>query len=553
MTLRTWRLPHRRLPCRQRKEILMTRRLQWLVPCCLFIAFASPIGAGAPASPGPPTVTLDAGKLAGMHFGPAENEVAFLGVPYAAPPVGDLRWRPPQAVPAWTDTRAATRYGASCPQPALPWLPDLGWSEDCLFLNVWTTHFAKDAKRAVVVYFHGGGNKAGRSEHNPVGPSLARTGLVVVTANYRLGPLGFLAHPALTAESDHHASGNYGLLDHLQALRWVRDNISRFGGDPAQVTVMGQSAVAYDVCVLMASPMAAGLVQRAILQSGDCPGTLVADIRTPLAYSSITGSGETEGARFLSDLGIEEGPGYLTRLRAAPVDQILQAWQRNPVDFGVVVDRWVLREQPARVFADGRQIKIPVLVGSNADEATVFRQRAQTIEQFKKYLVADTGKYADREFHAYPVVSDAEAPARFLELANDVFLYGANSLARAVTRAGQPAYQYYFAYKERPQFGAFHGSELLFLSNSFPVDWPRNADGYVLGEGMRSYWSQFAKADNPNAPGLPVWPAYDPRVDQVLELGSPTKVPSMPPATPLKAYADIMHDILRETMTENGR
>ena len=525
----------------------MTRPFQWLVPGCLFIALTSSSGAGAPASPGPPTVTLDAGVLAGMHFGPADDEVAFLGVPYAAPPVGDLRWRPPQAVTAWTGSRAATRYGASCPQPALPWLPDLGWSEDCLFLNVWTTSLARDAKRAVVVYLHGGGNKAGRSEHNPVGPALSRTGLVVVTANYRLGPLGFLAHPALTAESAHHASGNYGLLDQLQVLKWVRDNISRFGGDPAQVTLMGQSAGAYDACMLMASPMAAGLFQRVILHSGDCQGTLTADIRTPLQYSSITGSGESEGARFVNDLGIAQGPGYLTQLRGVPVDRILQTWQRNQVNFGVVVDRWVLPEQPARVFADGRQIKIPVLVGSNADEGTVFRQRAQTIEQYRRYLAADTGKYSDREFQAYPVVSDAEAPARFLELMNDTFHYGANSMARTMAHAGQDAYQYYFAYKERPLFGAFHGSELLFVSGSFPVDWPRSADGDALGEAMRGYWSQFAKTGNPNAPGLPVWPAYDPKVDQVLEIGRPIRVRPMPNATQLKAYADIMQDIIRET------
>src|SRR5262249_14808835 len=166
--------------------------------------------------------------LAGLHFGPAEKEVAFLGVPYAAPPVGDLRWRPPQAVPAWTDTRAATPYCASCPPPALPWLARLRWGGGWLFLDAWPTHFARDAKRAVVVYFHGGGNKAGRSEHNPLGPSLSRTGLVVVTANYRVGPLGFLAHAALTAESDHHASGNYGLLDQLHVLRCVRDHFSPF-------------------------------------------------------------------------------------------------------------------------------------------------------------------------------------------------------------------------------------------------------------------------------------------------------------------------------------
>ena len=526
----------------------MTRKLQWLLSSCLFIALTTSSDAMVSASLAPPTVKIDAGILTGMHFGPAEDEVAFLGVPYAAPPVGDLRWRPPEPVRAWTGTRTATRFGASCPQPALPWLPDLGWSEDCLFLNVWTTNLAGDAKRPVVLYLHGGGNKAGRSELNPIGPALSRAGVVVVTANYRLGPLGFLAHSALTAESENHASGNYGLLDQLQALRWVRENISRFGGDPGQVTVMGQSAGAYDACMLMASPMAKGLFQRAILQSGDCQGTLTADIRTSLPYSSITGNGENEGARFVNDLGIEDGPGFLTKLRNTSVDKILQAWQRNQVNFGVVVDGWVLPEQPARVFADGRQIKIPMLVGSNADEATVFRQRAQTIDEYKKYLVADTGKYADREFQAYPVASDAEVPARFLQLMNDTFHYGANSMARSMTRAGQPAYQYYFAYNERPHFGAFHGSELLFLSSSFPVDWPRSAERDKVAEAMRTYWSQFAKTGNPNAPGLPLWPPYDPSVDEVFEIGNAMRVRPMPHATQLNAYTKIMQQIIRDTI-----
>jgi len=215
----------------------------------------------------PPTVTLQAGVLEGTHFGSMPNEVAFLGVPYAAPPLGALRWKPPHPVNKWTGTRRATQFGPVCPQLPAAWLPYIAGNEDCLYLNIWTTQLSADAKLPVIVFFHGGGNKQGYSQLIPLGPTLSRLGVIVVSANYRLGPFGFLAHPALTAESEHHSSGNYGLLDQLQALKWVHENISQFGGDPDRITTMGQSAGAVDVCLLMASPLATGLFHRAILES----------------------------------------------------------------------------------------------------------------------------------------------------------------------------------------------------------------------------------------------------------------------------------------------
>ena len=530
----------------------MQRRFRSLVVCSLALGLSRPGRALVPAQVAPPpTVTLEAGVLEGLHFGSAPNEAAFLGVPYAAPPVGERRWKPPQPVDAWAGRRKATQFGASCPQPPASWLPNLAWSEDCLYLNVWTTQPSPSARRPVVVWLHGGGNKMGRSQHNPLGPALSRSGLVVVSVNYRLGPFGFLAHPALTAESEHHASGNYGLLDQLEALRWVRANVSRFGGDPSQITLMGHSAGAVDTCLLMASPMAAGLFQRAILESGDCQGILNQDLHTALPYNSIIGSGEGAGERLVGDLGIAGDSDLLRKLRGLPAETILDAWTKDPqVSLDAVVDGWLIPEQPARTFAEGKQLRVPVLVGSTSDEATIFTGHGggpKTVDQYRKYLEGDVGKFADQEFRAYPAADDAEVPAQFLRLQNDSFAYGAFSMAQAMTRAGQKAYLYRFSYAgagKRARLGAHHGLELLFLSDSFPSDWERDQDDQGFGEVMRAYWTQFAKTGNPNAPGLPAWPAYDTRGDQYFELGRTIGV--RPVDARLKALERIMKQVVAE-------
>ncbi len=470
----------------------------------------------------PPLVVLDSGALEGIRFG-AANEVAFLGIPYAAPPVGDRRWKPPEPIRPWSGTRKAETFGAPCPQPPVPWLPTKAWSEDCLYLNVWTTQLSPTAKQPVLVWLHGGGNKAGYSEANPLGPALSRLGVVVVSANYRLGPFGFLAHPALTAESKHRASGNYGLLDQREALRWVHLNISRFGGDPERVTVMGHSAGAVDACLLMSSPMAAGLFHRAILQSGDCQGILNPYLKVALSYNGITGSGEEAGERLAADLGLARDPEVLRELRSLPADKILDTWVQDPgIGLDVVVDGWVLPEQPAKVFAEGRQLPIPVLVGSTTDEATVFRRRAKTVEDFRKYVTDDAGKYAEEQLRAYPVASDAEVAAQLLRLQNDTFAYGAYALAVSVSRAGHPAYLYSFSYAgagKRAALGAHHGEELFFLADAFPEDWEIRPEDETFGRTLRAYWTQFARTGDPNGSGLPRWPAYDVSQNECFELG----------------------------------
>jgi para-nitrobenzyl esterase len=495
-----------------------------------------------------PTVMLATGILEGTHFGPT-NDVAFLGVPYAEPPMGELRWKPPQPARPWTGTRKATEFGAACPQLPANWFPYVGWNEDCLYLNIWTTQPTGKAKLPVLVYFHGGSNTQGYSQMTPLGPTLSRLGVVVVSANYRLGPFGFLAHPALTAESGHHSSGNYGLLDQLQALKWVHENISRFGGDPGRITVMGQSAGAVDICLLMASPLAAGSFQRAIMESGECQSVFNKDIRTPIPYSLISGTGEEVGERLANDLGVANGPSALQKLRSIPADEILKAWsQDRQLHFDAIVDGWVVPEQPAKIFAERRELRVPVLVGSNTDEATVFGHGGpKTVAEYKNYLRSDTGKYADQEFQVYPAATDAEVPARYVQLQSDSFAYAAYSLARAVTRAGQNGYLYDFSYVEtgkRAGLGAYHGEELKFLSDSFPADWEHSRDDEKLGQAIRTYWTQFAKTGNPNAHGLSEWPAYDERRDQRLELGRAIRLAPVSP--PIHSLDYIMNQIFGE-------
>lgn len=500
----------------------------------------------------PPTVSVDSGVLQGTYFGETQDGVAFLGIPYAAPPVGSLRWKPPQPVSAWTGARKATEFGAACPQIPASWLPQIPWNEDCLYLNVWTTQFCAKAKSPVILYLHGGSNTAGFSQMTPLGPALSRLGVVIVSANYRLGPFGFLAHPALTAESDHHSSGNYGLLDQLQALKWIHNNVAQFGGDPARVTVMGQSAGAVDICLLMSSPLAQGLFEAAILESGECQSTLNEDIRTQQHYNLISGTGEEMGERLANDLRVPNSPNALQKLRSISAAAILKTWSKDrQVHFDAIVDGWIIPEQPAKIFEQGRELRIPILIGSNADEATVFGHGGpKTIEEYKKYLLQDTGNFADLEFQAYPVSSDADVPVRYLQLQNDTFAYGAYSMAQSITNTSQKAYLFYFTYAEsgkRAPLGAYHGEELWFLSDSFPNGWERSQDDEALGNAIRLYWTQFAKTQNPNSRSLLNWQAYDARTAQRLELGRTIRVNRIP--AQLQTLQGIVQRILNTSNT----
>ena len=455
------------------------------------LAAALLTAASSRAQPAAPRVTTDAGTLAGTRDS-ATGILLFRGVPYATPPVDSLRWRPPTPAARWATVRAADRLGHNCMQ-SQPY-GDIdpyaaGVSEDCLYLNV-ATAATSGAPRPVMVWIHGGGFFAGfggEERHNPT--RLAEKGAVVVTLNYRLGVFGFLAHPALAAGSPQGASGNYGLLDQIAALRWVRANIARFGGDPARVTIFGESAGGMSVGALIASPLARGLFQRAILESGTGAGVI-----------ATRDSAFAHGTAFAATLlGIPAGtpaPAAAARLRALPTDSVLAAARADSrahggegsPTFWPAIDGYVLPHTVDSAVATGRANIVPVIVGSNRDES--------------------------------PVVFGA--PAR--------------AFARLMTRRGAPAYLYQFTRTGEDSAararGAYHSAEITFVfGRPHPIAASAGHAAYdsTLADVMSSYWVAFAATGNPNgavpnaAAGRtprPRWPAYDPRTDASLELGS---------------------------------
>jgi para-nitrobenzyl esterase len=391
-----------------------------------------------------------------------------------------------------------------------------------------------------MVWIHGGGNIGGAGTYPPFGPPLAAKGMVFVSFNYRLGALGFLAHPELSAESPHHSSGNYGILDQIAALEWVQRNIARFGGDPRNVTVFGESAGATMICYLMASPLARGLFARAILESCTCSDYLSPELRRSIRSFSGEGPAEEMGVRLARDMETDS----LKKLRSRPAAEIVRASERDPsvvvwLQSGGTVDGWVLPEQPAITFAAGRQAKVPVLLGSNADEGTVTLGALgdATVGNYRLWLKKQFDEYADDVFRVYPAANDAEARASFLALNADYLRAQAvRSLARDTVRAGEPAYLYYLNYPAKGEYareglGSFHGIDLSFVGGGFfrKKRWGEpDADDWKLAGIMTGYWTAFAATGNPNQPGVPRWDAYDTRVDRALQLGKNVTMMAVP-------------------------
>jgi para-nitrobenzyl esterase len=494
------------------------------------LLIATGIASTAVAS-GPPTVTAGGEVLRGAWLAP--NEAVFRGIPYAAAPVGELRWRPPAPHRVRAGTQSAEAFGPVCVQTdrLQGWVRSIATafgtedkldttpletSEDCLFLNVWTASLDARAPAPVMVWIHGGSNVNGDgSSPWSEGQALARQGVVVVTINYRLGVLGFLAHPGLSAESPDRVSGNYGLLDQLAALRWVKANIRVFGGDPDRVTVFGESAGSIDLLTLMTSPAAEGLFHRAIAQSG-----------VPVFATDRRAEAEAQGAAFAE----AAQAATVEELRRKPATELIERAERlrleGKLKIGPVVDGWLLPDAPGRVFATGKQKMVPLLIGSNAREMTTLRalmpRFERTVAEYRKWLAQTTGPAASRLEELYPATSDAQVEAALTDAMTDfAFTCPSRLAARAMTRAGGSAYLYQFT-RVPPggeALGAYHGLEISYVFGTRLAWLPQEPIDDRLAAAMRRYWVAFAANGRPSAEGLPDWPPHDAVTDRSLELG----------------------------------
>jgi para-nitrobenzyl esterase len=475
--------------------------------CSLLLAWCLPAGAAAPM------VTAPAGKLQGVA---TDNVHAFKGIPYAAPPVGALRWKPPLPAPRWKGVRNAGEYGAACIQPkgkpdsiyfwSLP-----STSEDCLFLNVWAP---ANARKAPVFFWIHGGALSGGSGGEPLydGTRMAERGVVVVTINYRMGPLGFLVHPDLSAESRRNISGNYGLLDQIQALEWVKRNITAFGGDPGNVTIAGESAGGLSVMYLMSAPGAQGLFARAVAQSAYMISAQELRTTGHDAYS-----GEAIGVWLAGKLGA----GDLAGLRSMDAQQITDVAAANGFFPFFVIDGRVLPRQVVDVFDRGEQAKVPLLAGFNSGEIRSLRGLAPPVPAdaatYEKEIRARYAELADTFLRLYPASHMQESI--WATTRDSLYGWTAERLMVKQTALGLPSYLYLFdhGYPAADDKGlhAFHASELPYMwgnPDRTPLNWPKLPDTATekkLSDAMLEYWVSFAKTGVPAASGQPAWPAYD--------------------------------------------
>ena len=484
-------------------------------------------------------VRTDSGTVSGTT-GAKPHVLVFKGIPYAAPPTGANRWRPPQRVASWSGVRAATEYAARCTQgggganaAAAP-----PTSEDCLYLNVWRPD-ASDEPLPVMVWFYGGGFFGGAgSEPRYAGDGLAAKGAVVVTLNYRLGALGFLAHPALTAESPHKASGNYGMMDAIAALGWVQRNIAAFGGDPANVTIFGESAGANLVAALVASPEAKGMFQRAIAQSGGFMGL-------GMARTGTLARAEEAGVKAFMDAGLNS----LADARAKPAADVFAAIRGG----NLVVDGYLIPEDLSLTFANGRQNPVDLLVGSNKDEGTFFQRPGLTAEQFAGQARQRFGVLADGYLKLFPAADDTGASQSYLASFSDEAAWAMRKFAQLQSKRGNDAYVYYFtrvppALAGRPSRGATHVAEIPYTFHNLADGVPWTDTDRQLADTMSSYWVNFARTGDPNGPGLPAWPAYrDAATGKAQMLGDTvaTESQTVPPSVTLGFFDSAYQQLLK--------
>ena len=462
---------------------------------------------------------LDSGEIGGsVESAPGIH--AFKGIPFAAPPVGALRWTAPQPVPKWSGVRDASKFGNVCIQPPGQGRLNIAnmagsppTSEDCLYLNVWTGAASAGEKRPVMIWWFGGAfTEGGGAVPLYDGTALAKKGVVVVTMNYRLGAFGFFAHPALTAESPHKASGNYGLMDMLASARWVKNNIAAFGGDPDNVTVFGQSAGAMAIASLVASPEAKGLFKRAISESGAWMGLGMAPGMPTRAQL------EERNVKVASDAGASTA----AELRALSAADVAAKLRSGGCPGCMIVDGWVIPEDPSATYAAGRQNAVDVLVGSNKEELSF--GRGATAEQFEAGARMRYGDLADEFLKLYPHATDEEAARSNITSTADGTYWHMRLYADYQAKKGRKAYLFFFAQNPpapegKPPFPAAHAAEVpyvfdnlgqahLFPDSSIAELSAKSAPDKKVADEMSSYWTNFAKTGDPNGPGLPKWKVH---------------------------------------------
>jgi para-nitrobenzyl esterase len=486
-----------------------------------------------------PIVSTTAGKVSGVD----NNGIQiYKGIPFAAPPVGDLRWKAPQPVTPWEGVKKCVAFGASPVQP--PPFPVMYWSEeylipkepideDCLYLNVWAPK-KSTTKKAVLVYIYGGGFRSGGAGCAIYdGTAMAKKDIVFVTINYRVGVFGFLAHPDLSKESANNTSGNYALLDMVAALKWVKDNIASFGGDPNRVTIAGQSAGAFAVNFLAASPLAKGLIQGAIAESGG--SILPSSIRPAMHLPQA----EATGVDFAKTLGCNS----IADLRKKSANEILNA---NPGAIGPFEDGYVVPTSMLQTYLNGQQNDIPTLLGWNLDDKIMGPPvpAKQFIEDVKKQF----GANADKLLEQYPATNDAMAAASQGDLSRDqTFGVQGYTWASLQSEHGKaPIYVYSFNRKLPPSspandFGAFHTSEVPYAYNNLhTVNRPFTKADFELADQMSSYWSNFAKTGNPNSGGLLNWPIYTKATKQIIQFDTKSQVVRLPTEQKLNTLSKIL-------------
>lgn len=480
-----------------------------LILCGLAAVMASSVSPAAAAD----NVKVDTGRVRGTV---SNGVAAFKGIPFAAPPVGALRWKAPQPATPWKGVRDATEFGPRCMQGSIyddMLFRDKGPSEDCLYLNVWTPSAAAKGRLPVMVWIYGGGFGAGAtSEPRQDGENLVKKGVVVVSMNYRLNVFGFFAHADLAAESGHNSSGNYGLLDQVAALAWVHRNIGGFGGDPANVTIFGESAGSFSVSALMASPLSQGLFQRAIGESGAFFGKTL-DLE-PLAAA------EAADLKFAESIGAHS----LADLRAKPAAELLDAAiKQKDIWFSPNIDGYFLSRSVRDIFADGQQSHVPLLAGWNHDEGgygSIFGKDAPTAANFMAYAHKQFGGKAGECLKLYPAENDDQAKQSAQDLAGDQFIAYSTWkwLDRQAATGKSTLYRYEFddapptaadAKPDAPR-GAYHSAEIEFVFEVLPSKkLPWRPEDIALSGLISTYWSNFAKTGDPNGTGLPGWPVYN--------------------------------------------